>query len=90
MSMQGLKGLDKELYERHMAKYDPEREAQAVEYVEAVSGLKLDDRSDVQGSLKSGNVLVCQMPRISYFYREQCSTISSRLELLPVKPTLNL
>ncbi|KAJ1555746.1 hypothetical protein HK096_001777 [Nowakowskiella sp. JEL0078] len=52
-------GLDKELAEKQAAKYDPEREKQAREYIEAVTGEKFPLQS-FQESLKDG-VLLCKL-----------------------------
>ena len=50
-----LYGLDKELAEKAAAKYDPEMEAEARSWVEAVLGEKLE--GTFQEALKSGVVL---------------------------------
>lgn len=49
--MDELKGLDKELYEKQMSKFDASRQAEAIEYIETVSGMTLEDRNDFQGLL---------------------------------------
>ncbi|KAI9003228.1 calponin homology domain-containing protein [Gaertneriomyces semiglobifer] len=54
-----LYGLDKELAERQAAKYDPQREKQAREWIEEVVGEKFPS-DDFQESLKNG-VLLCKL-----------------------------
>ncbi|KAJ3041997.1 Muscle-specific protein 20 [Rhizophlyctis rosea] len=55
-------GLDRELAEKAQAKYDPERERQAREWVENVTGEKIEDPS-LQEGLKDG-VLICKLANI--------------------------
>ncbi|KAJ3039095.1 Muscle-specific protein 20 [Rhizophlyctis rosea] len=56
-------GLDKELAAKAQAKYDPEREREAREWVENVTGEKIEAGQSLQDGLKDG-VLLCKLANI--------------------------
>jgi hypothetical protein len=61
--MTELRGLDKELYDKRMSKHDPQREEEAISYIETVSGLSIE-RTKIQNSLKSGFILASMINNI--------------------------
>ncbi|KAJ3219059.1 hypothetical protein HK099_004826 [Clydaea vesicula] len=73
--MEDLRGLDKELYEKHQAKYDPVIENEAKEWIEELSGLKFEG-SSFQDSLKDGIILCTLMNKILEVKGEKLIKIS--------------
>ena len=55
--MSNLYGLDREIASRIAQKYDPEREKQAQDWIEQVTGTKFNPDLNFQQNLKDGTLL---------------------------------